>query len=104
MDIGGHTVNHVKLTDISIQEAKKEIEFCKQDLERIINQKIYSFSYPHGNFNKAIAQLVSSANFACAVTCKSSFVYGDEDLFQLPRKYVTYLDNLDSFKKILGYE
>lgn len=104
VDVGGHTVNHVKLGEVPIQEAETEIECCKQDLESIINQELYSFSYPHGSFNEAIAQLVSSAGFDCAVTCKSSFIYGDEDLFQLPRKYVTYSDNLDSFRKILGYE
>lgn len=104
VDIGGHTVNHVKLREVLKQDAKKEIEFCKRDLESIIGQELFSFSYPHGSFNEEIAQLVSSAGFYCAVTCKSSFIYGDEDLFQLPRKYVTYSDNLDSFKKILLYE
>ncbi len=104
VSIGGHTVNHVKLSEIPIQEAKIEIESCKRDLEGIIHQKLYSFSYPHGSYNNAVAQLVSSAGFDCAVTCKSSFIFGDEDLFQLPRKYVTYSDNMDSFRRILGYE
>lgn len=102
VDVGGHTVNHVKLGEVPIQEAKIEIECCKWDIESIINQKIYSFSYPHGSFNEAITQLVSSAGFDCAVTCESLFIYGDEDLFQLPRKYVSYFDNIDSFKIILG--
>lgn len=104
VDVGGHTVNHVKLVEVTIQEAEAEIESCKLDLESIVGQELYSFSYPHGSFNEAIAQLVSSAGFGCAVTCKSSFIYGDEDLFQLPRKYVTYSDNIDSFRKILGFE
>jgi peptidoglycan/xylan/chitin deacetylase (PgdA/CDA1 family) len=104
VDVGGHTVNHFKLREIPKQEAKKEIECCKRDLESIIGQELCSFSYPHGSFNEEIAQLVSSAGFDCAVTCKSSFIYGDEDLFHLPRKYVTYSDNIDSFRKILGYE
>ncbi|MDH4461401.1 MAG: polysaccharide deacetylase family protein [Flectobacillus sp.] len=104
VDIGGHTVNHVKLGEVSMQEAEIEIKRCKWDLERIIDQGVYSFSYPHGSFNEAIARLVSSVGFACAVTCKPSFIYGDEDLYQLPRKYVTYSDGLDSFRKILGYE
>jgi peptidoglycan/xylan/chitin deacetylase (PgdA/CDA1 family) len=102
--VGGHSVNHVKLGEVPIQEAETEIKCCKRDLESIIDQELHSFSYPHGSFNEAISQLVSSAGFDCAVTCKSSFIYGHEDLFQLPRKYVTYSDNLDSFKKILGYE
>lgn len=104
VDIGGHTVNHVKLAEVEIKEAETEIECCKRSLESILDQELHSFSYPHGSFNDTIVQLVSAAGFDCAVTCKSSFIYGDEDLFQLPRKYVTFSDNLDSFKKILGYE
>jgi peptidoglycan/xylan/chitin deacetylase (PgdA/CDA1 family) len=104
VDVGGHTVNHVKLGDVSIKEAQNEIESCKQDLESIIDKQLKSFSYPHGSFNEKIVKLVSSAGFDCAVTCKPSFIYGDEDLFQLPRKYVTYSDNLDTFKKKIAYE
>lgn len=104
VDVGGHTVNHVKLEDVQKQKAKKEIEKCKQDLEAIIGRKLFSFSYPHGSFNNEVVQLVRSAGFSCAVTCKSSSIYGNEDLFQLPRIYVTYSDNLESFKKLLGYE
>lgn len=104
IDIGGHTVNHIKLADTSLNEAYREIIFCKKHLENVINKPLYSFSFPHGSYNNEIAQLVMSLGFECAVTCKSSFIYGNEDIFQLPRKYVTYKDSINSFKKILGHE
>lgn len=104
IDIGGHTVNHIKLGESSLTDAKKEIINCKKHLEKVISKPIHSFSYPHGSYNNEIAQLVMSSGFDCAVTCKSKFIYGTEDIFQLPRKYVTYKENITSFKKILGHE
>jgi peptidoglycan/xylan/chitin deacetylase (PgdA/CDA1 family) len=104
VEVGGHTINHVKLGKIPKLEAKNEIEGCKLELERILGQEIFSFSYPHGSYSEEIIQLVSSLGFKCAVTCQCSSIYGDEDLFKLPRKYVTYSDNLDSFKQLLRNE
>ena len=104
IDVGGHTVNHTKLVEVELTEAESEISRCKSALEKIIDGKLHSFSYPHGNYNNEIAQLVSISGFSCDVTCKSEFVFGDEDLFQLPRKYVTYSDTIDSFKKILSHD
>lgn len=104
IDIGGHTVNHIKLGVVPVREAEAEVVSCKKDLESIIGEELYSFSYPHGSYNSQIAKLVSTSGFDCAVTCKSAFVYGDEDIFQLPRKYVTYSDTINSFKQIIGYE
>lgn len=104
IDIGGHTVNHIKLSEVPIREAEAEVVYCKKDLERILGQELHSFSYPYGSYNSQIAQLVSTSGFDCAVTCTSAFVYGDEDMFQLPRKYVTFSDTINSFKQIIGYE
>ena len=104
IDIGGHTVNHIKLGEVLLNEANREIINCKKHLENVISKPLHSFSYPHGSYNNEIAQLVRSLGFDCAVTCKSTFIYGNEDVFQLPRKYVTYKESINSFKKILGYE
>jgi peptidoglycan/xylan/chitin deacetylase (PgdA/CDA1 family) len=104
IDIGGHTVNHIKLGEVLLDDAYREIVNCKKHLEKVISKPLHSFSYPHGSYNNEISQLVRSLGFGCAVTCKSTFIYGNEDIFQLPRKYVTYNDNITSFKKILGHE
>jgi peptidoglycan/xylan/chitin deacetylase (PgdA/CDA1 family) len=104
IDVGGHTVNHIKLSEVELRIAKSEIVGCKEHLERIIEKKLHSFSYPHGSYNNDIVQLVSKSGFECAVTCKADFIYGEEDLFQLPRKYVTYTDTIYSFKQIVGHD
>lgn len=104
VNIGAHTMNHVKLSYCNFDSAKKEIEKSKQILEHITGKKVTSFSYPHGDFDYNICSLVKTLDFTNAVTCISDSVTVDVDFFQLPRKYITYLDTLDRFKNILYYE
>lgn len=104
VDVGGHTVSHVKLTEVNIKESEIEVSKCKKDLESIIGKELHSFSYPHGCYNDEIEKLVESQGFECALTCESDFIFGRENLYRLPRKYVTFYDDINSFKKILNYE
>ena len=76
----------------------------KRLLERIINKEITSFSYPHGDYNQDLRLLVDSIGFSNAVTCNSDFTNPASGLFELPRKYITYFDTLDSFKNKLTDE
>lgn len=101
VNIGAHTMNHVKLSTCDFDVAKEEIEKSKQTLEYIIGKEISSFSYPHGDYNEDVYSLIKTLGFSNAVTCNSNFVNADTDLFQLPRKYVTYFNTLDKFKNIL---
>jgi peptidoglycan/xylan/chitin deacetylase (PgdA/CDA1 family) len=104
VNIGAHTMNHVKLSYCNFDLAKKEIEKSKQILEHIIGKKVTCFSYPHGDYDEKIYSLVKTLGFSNAVTCRSNFITKDTDVFQLPRKYVTYYDTIDSFKKKFIYE
>lgn len=104
VDIGAHTMNHVKLSNCDFDIAKEEIEQSKQVLEHIIDKKITSFSYPHGVYNDNIYKLIKTLGFSNAVTCNSNFINTYSDLFLLPRKYVTYFNTLDTFKNILTNE
>jgi peptidoglycan/xylan/chitin deacetylase (PgdA/CDA1 family) len=104
VNIGAHTMNHVKLSNCNFDIAKKEIEKSKQILEHIIGKKVTSFSYPHGDYDENIYSLVKILDFSNAVTCISDIITDDTDIFQLPRKYITYFDTLDTFKNILYYE
>lgn len=69
-DIGGHTINHIKLTQIPLKNAWVEIAKCKRILEGITNKEVTSFSYPWGQYNKEIIKLVEKAGFANARTTK----------------------------------
>ena len=102
IDIGGHSVNHKKLTQIAKDEALKEITNCKIQLESIIGSEITSFSFPHGEYNDKIVSLVKKVGFSSAVTCDSSKIQKNNSVYKLPRKYVTFFDDLESFKNLLN--
>jgi peptidoglycan/xylan/chitin deacetylase (PgdA/CDA1 family) len=63
-DIGGHTVNHVDLTDPGIPEPVKRDEIC-QDRRRLQEEGLdpQSFSYPYGALDPAAEDLVESCDY-----------------------------------------
>jgi peptidoglycan/xylan/chitin deacetylase (PgdA/CDA1 family) len=97
VDFGAHTLNHFKLTEISDYEAEYQIINSKYNLENILGKKIQSFSYPHGIYNEKIIEIVKHAGFKNAVSCNSTYLTNNSSLFEIPRKYITFYDDLDSF-------
>lgn len=104
VEIGAHSKSHVKLTQVPHATAVLEVRESKLKLEHIIGKEIKSFSYPHGDYDKSIVRIIANAGFLCALTCDPFSIEGAENLLTLPRKYVTYLDDLKSFKNILAHE
>lgn len=104
VNIGAHTMNHVKLSTCSLDVAKDEIAQSKYTIEHLIGKEITSFSYPHGDYNEDIYSLIKILGFSNAVTCNSNSIDANTDLFKLPRKYVTYYDTINTFKEKLFHE
>lgn len=52
--IGSHTVRHVRLDKLPLEEAVAEMAISKQELEKVLEQPITTFSFPHGAFTPAI--------------------------------------------------
>jgi len=69
-EIGAHTTNHVYLDRISKEEAKKEIEQSKEELELIIGRPVKGFCFPGGKFRKAHLNIISQAGYSYARTTK----------------------------------
>jgi peptidoglycan/xylan/chitin deacetylase (PgdA/CDA1 family) len=85
-EIGAHTMNHQKLTEIPLTEARKEIFQSKSYLENLIGSEIVSFAYPYGAFDERIQNLLKEAGFYYGVTTKEALLKDkDIDWFELPR-------------------
>jgi len=67
-DIGGHSLNHVDLTQIDPKNAINEIMGCKDKLEQIADRKISSFCYPYGKYLPQTIQMLKNAGFNCSRT------------------------------------
>ena len=103
VEIGAHTVNHLKLTQITKPEAEFQIMYSKDYLEQLLGKNIDSFSYPHGDYNKETIRMVEYCGFTNALTCKSGFIHDAQSIFEIPRKYITYFDNIEQFIHKLNY-
>jgi peptidoglycan/xylan/chitin deacetylase (PgdA/CDA1 family) len=88
---GAHTVNHPNLNRISALDAEWEISQSKIDVERKIKQKIYSFSYPNGDYNKEHVSFVEKIGFSCAVGVS-------------PTRLLKVNDNPYMLSRITGFE
>jgi peptidoglycan/xylan/chitin deacetylase (PgdA/CDA1 family) len=80
---GGHTRRHTDLTAVSPEEARREVEAGKQDLENLLQRPVRSFAYPFGNFNPEVVEMVRRAGFTAARTVHTDNTHGLEDLLTL---------------------
>lgn len=62
-EVGGHTLTHCRLTDVSLDVAKYEIEEGKSEVEDIIGKPITKFATPRGWHNPEIIQLIKQAGY-----------------------------------------
>jgi len=101
-EIGGHTISHPILTNISIDEARKEIANSKVDLEKKLGHTIVSFAYPNGNYNQSLMKVVQDSGFNNAVTYQKGNNISSTNNYALLRRGINYNDNLDIFKAKIG--
>jgi len=101
-EVGAHTVNHPKLTQVSRETASKEIEQSKTFLEELVGTRITSFAYPKGACDREVKQLVQQAGFVQAVTIREDLVDGESDWLELPRIWVAARLSLKGFEARLS--
>ena len=83
--VGGHTLSHPNLAQVSEAEARAEIHGCKQRLEEKTGEPIQHFSYPHPALNphwsKQTFEMTREAGFRSAVlTTPGTVLAGDHPL------------------------
>jgi peptidoglycan/xylan/chitin deacetylase (PgdA/CDA1 family) len=64
---GGHGFAHVPLADVSLDQARLEIEMCRATLTALLSTTPDVFAYPYSNQNAAVRRLTRDAGFRCAV-------------------------------------
>ncbi|MGH6678037.1 MAG: polysaccharide deacetylase family protein [Bradyrhizobium sp.] len=67
-EIGGHTRNHVVLTELAPAVAAREISSNKARLEDLLGRQITSFAYVRGRHNRLLHRLVAEAGYRYART------------------------------------
>ena len=68
LDVGGHSVRHAALPNLSLAEAREEIEGCRDDLVERLGRPPRHFAYPNGFHSSAIRGAVRAAGYETGST------------------------------------
>lgn len=87
IEIGGHTVTHPSLGQVTGENARWEIRHCQKMLEEHLGEKVRPFCYPNGtakDFDERVKRSVQEAGFSCAVAAYHDAA-GTQDRWALRR-------------------
>jgi len=96
-ELGGHTISHPYLPNITMDEKKHEMLECKNILEREFDTSVSSFAYPFGIYNDEDINIINASDYESAVTTDEGVV-DNNSLFQLKRIKASGKDNFFVFK------
>lgn len=86
--LGAHSINHKRLSDISMESAKKEILQSKINIEEHIGKTIEHFSYPHGAYNNKIIDILLNTGFKSSVLVWGGNVRSNNNVLEIPRIHI----------------
>jgi peptidoglycan/xylan/chitin deacetylase (PgdA/CDA1 family) len=100
VDLGGHSVNHVALSQQPYRVQEQEIRSSRQAIETIGNRRARCFAYPYGDYSAETVEIVRDSGFTCAVTTDSGCVGAQHDPWRLPRMTVCDWDGETFARKL----
>jgi peptidoglycan/xylan/chitin deacetylase (PgdA/CDA1 family) len=109
---GSHTVNHLKLLELSFPQIETELVESKQQMEQELGEPVRTFAFPYAfpqanrEFVQEFRELLMRARYACCVTTELGRVKIGDDPYLLKRLPVNSLDDEDLLRAKLegGYD
>jgi peptidoglycan/xylan/chitin deacetylase (PgdA/CDA1 family) len=97
---GSHSVTHPIMVNMPFESVKNEIIQSKKDIEERLGKEVTAFSYPDGDFNAKIVELVRKSGFTCAVSVSPQKLISPKDsVYQLNR--IVAVEDFNKFKAVL---
>lgn len=88
-DIGGHTLQHPILKELTEEEARREIGGCRRWIEEVTGRVPVTFAYPNGipgrDFGPEHVRLVREAGFGSAASTCWAVAGPESDRYSIPR-------------------
>lgn len=103
MEIGSHTVNHVRLPELDDAQLAAELADSKTTLEDMVGAAVTSFAYPYGAWDARCAGAVARAGYAAACTTRTGWALRDRDPYRIRRLTVFNHDTAGSFARKLQF-
>ena len=83
--IGAHSHTHAHMPDITLEEAKKEIEISNKIFLKEIGEIPSLFAFPYGETNSELMNLIKDYKFKVAFGQHSGVINEMSDMYYLPR-------------------
>ena len=103
MEIGSHTVNHVRLTQAVDTCLMQELTESKSTLEDLLGNEVSSFAYPFGSWDERCEAAVRAAGYTNACTTRTGWALRDNNPYRLRRLTVFNTDTVNSLARKLVF-
>ncbi|MDD3887536.1 MAG: polysaccharide deacetylase family protein [Patescibacteria group bacterium] len=102
--VGGHTLNHMKLTEVNSEQLDQEIAINKASLEEGLDTKIDYFAYPYGSYDDNVLNALKKNKYKAAFTTENGNIHKTSQLLKLPRIKVGGGDTVQTFAEKIKTE
>ncbi|HHQ4802866.1 polysaccharide deacetylase family protein [Aeromonas veronii] len=85
VEIGGHTLTHPRLSQLTAEQQVHEIQENKRQLEALLGHPLLSFAYPYGDLNESAKEQAITAGYRFAVATNSGPQAMHQDPYQIRR-------------------
>lgn len=94
IQVGSHGVSHRKLATLAPDDQARELRQSRETLEDLLGEPVEHFCYPFGSFDQETVRLAAAAGYRSAMTCLRGAATTLDHPLVLPRKAISYGDNL----------
>ncbi|MEK7509175.1 MAG: polysaccharide deacetylase family protein [Patescibacteria group bacterium] len=102
VDFEPHTETHPKLTTVSLEDVRREVDSSKYTLEKMFSKVCSYFAYPYGRHTPEIRRVVKESGIRLALATHAGFVTTESDRMALPRNDIRHDVTRAQFKSILN--
>jgi len=82
-EIGAHDFNHDHLTQLNPDQIRKQVSGAKNYLDNLLTKPVKMYSYPRGEYNQQVKEIVKENGFLGARTVKEFSFQQPDDFFEM---------------------
>ena len=97
VEVGSHAWSHVRLAQHPPEVQLRELQDSRQRLQDALGQDVPHVCYPYGSHNLQTLLAAEQAGYTSGVTCQRGAATPAFDLLALPRKAISYGDDVAGF-------
>ena len=100
-EIGGHSIDHVVLHRLPLEELTRQVEGNKRQLEGITGTPVRGFCYVRGRYNNTVTDVVRRVGFEYARTTENFHTGIGDDPYEIPTTLQFYPHPVSDYAKML---